>query len=98
MYTIIFHPEAVHEFSEALLWYEDKKEGLSNRFFLSVEATIKLLQSRPETFGYSRKPFREASVTFFPYVIMYKVYKRKKQIFVSSIFHTSRNPAKKFRK
>jgi mRNA-degrading endonuclease RelE of RelBE toxin-antitoxin system len=98
MYSIIFHPEADKEFSEAILWYKKQKEGLGNGFFLSVETIIKLIQSRPETFGYSRKPFREALVTFFPYTIVYKIHKRKQAIYISAVYHTSRNPHKKFRR
>ncbi len=98
MYNVIFHSEAEKEFQDAIQWYDDQKLGLGNRFFLSVDATIKLLQSKPEIFGYERKPFREASVTFFPFVLVYKIYKRKRLIYVSSIFHTSRNPHMKYRK
>jgi len=71
---------------------------LGNRFFLSVREILKIILTRPETFGYSRKPFREASVAFFPYTIVYKINKVRQLVYVSAVYHSSRNPRKKFRK
>ena len=98
MYHLIFHPEADKEFAEAIAWYEQQKAGLGSRFFLSVETTIRIIQLRPETFGYSRKPFREASVALFPYTVVYKIKNRNKLVYVVAVYHTSRNPRKKFRR
>ena len=98
MYSLIFHPAADKEFSEAIQWYKEQKEGLGSRFILSVDAAIKVIQSQPETFGYSRRPFREASVSFFPYTIVYKINKRKQLVYISAVYHTSRAPKKKYRR
>jgi hypothetical protein len=98
MYSIIFHPDADTEFVESVDWYEVQSEGLGRRFFLSVSSAIKIIQTRPETFGYSRKPFREASVAFFPYIIVFKINKKSKLVYVLAVYHTSRNPKLKYRK
>jgi mRNA-degrading endonuclease RelE of RelBE toxin-antitoxin system len=98
MYSIIFHPEADAELLESVEWYEKQNKGLGTRFFLSVKEVLTRIQNRPETFGYARRPFREASVIFFPYTIVYKMNKLRKTVYVSAIYHTSRNPKKKFRR
>ena len=46
----------------------------------------------------SKKGFREARVKGFPYLIIYKIYARKKIIFINIIHHTSRHPRRKYRK
>ncbi len=53
----------------------------------------------PEAYGSrSNKTFREAKVEFFPYLIVYKIKKRTKEIYISSIYHTKKHPRKKYRK
>jgi len=42
------------------------------------------------------KGFQRDKVRVFPYLIMYRIQKRKKIIAISSIFQTSRNPKKKY--
>lgn len=98
MYTVIFHPEASKEFVESIIWYNQQKNGLGERFSLSVESIIKKIELTPEFYGYSKKPFREVTVPVFPFKIVFKINKAKKVIYVLSIFHTSRNPKNKFRK
>ena len=98
MYSIIFHHDADTEFLESVDWYEVQSEGLGRRFFISVSSVIKAIQTRPETFGYSRKPFREASVAFFPFTIVFTVNKKSKLVYILAVYHTSRNPKMKYRK
>jgi len=57
------------------------------------------IKQHPETYGSrDRKEFREAMVDYFPYLIVYKIHKRKKLIYISSIHHTKKHPRKKYRR
>jgi hypothetical protein len=98
MLNLILHSEADKEFANARIWYEEQKSGLRKRFELSVEATIKKYKLLPNFFGYSRKPFREASIVLFPYTIVFKINKRNQTVYIVAIYHASRNPKKKYRK
>ena len=98
MFSIIFHPEADKEYAEAMIWYAEQKMGLEKRFELSVETIINKIQDFPGLFKYTRKPYREASVVLFPYTIVYKMNKRKQTIYIVAVYHSSRNPRKKYRK
>ena len=40
----------------------------------------------------------KVATEIFPYVIVYKINKRKKLIYISAIYHTKRNPKYKYRK
>jgi mRNA-degrading endonuclease RelE of RelBE toxin-antitoxin system len=97
-YNLIFHPEAAKEYAEAFAWYEEKKKGLGKRFENMVEFRLNKIAVNPEIYGFSKGNFREALTDIFPYTIVYKVNKRKNEIYVSAIYHTSRNPKKKYRR
>jgi hypothetical protein len=40
------------------------------------------------------KKIREAEVDVFPYLIVYKINDRKKEIYISSVHHTKKHPRK----
>jgi plasmid stabilization system protein ParE len=80
-------------------WYEDKKEGLGEQFVSAVENKIQHIASHPEVYSSKQnRYFREAKVDRFPYTIAYKIYKRKREIYIASVYHTSRHPGRKYRK
>lgn len=97
-YRIIFHPEADEEYRESFLWYERKVKDLGYRFEKAVEETLSLILKNPNRYPKRKGLYREALVSDFPYVIIYKIKKQTEKIFISSLFHTSRNPQKKFRR
>jgi len=97
-YQLVFHPEADREYMKAYQWYENEKKGLGARFERMVGLQIQRIIDAPENYHYSKGLYREASTEIFPYVIVYKINKREKLIFVSAIYHTKRNPRYKYRK
>jgi len=97
-YSCQFHHLAQKDYDEAYQWYELRKNGLGERFIKEVRNTIDQITVQPETFGSrANKKFREATVDFFPYVIVYRIDKQSRVIFVVSIHHTRKNPRKKYR-
>jgi len=98
-YLVEFHPFIEQDFNEAYHWYELREDGLGERFVEAVRSKISIIQQNPDTFSIKhRKGYREALVEQFPYLVVYKVYKSEKVVFVSSISHSSRRPSKKIRK
>lgn len=98
-YKIEFHPAVAKDYNEAYEWYEQQKDGLGKEFIKSVSDKLDEIVAQPQTFGQRSKiGYREAKVKTFPYLIIYKIYKQKKTIFVNAIHHTSRNPRKKYGK
>jgi hypothetical protein len=73
-------------------------EGLGARFERMVGLDIQQIADGPENYHYSKVPYREVSTEVFPFVMVYKINKRKKLIFISPIYHTKRNPTYKYRK
>lgn len=97
-YDLVFHPEAEKEYLAAFIWYENQKSGLGLRFEKMVEERLLQIVSHPEHYSIVKKPFREVAVKFFPFVIVYKLNKRAKAVYITSLFHTSRSPRKKYRR
>jgi plasmid stabilization system protein ParE len=99
IYKYRLHPAAVDDYSEAYAWYEDRKTGLGERFISAVRIRLDEISLHPESYSSKkRKDYREAKLDFFPYLIVYRINKRSKEILIASIHHTSRNTRKKYRK
>ena len=98
MNKLVVLEDAEREFVQAARWYEEKSEGLGLRFIDVVKHKLELIRDDPERSPKRKGNFREAVVKIFPFVIIYVYYKKEKMITVNSIFHTSQNPRKKFRK
>jgi plasmid stabilization system protein ParE len=98
-YTYRLHPLTKKDYDEAYEWYEDRQKGLGEQFLKAVRQKIEDIVSHPEVYSSkSNKRFREARVDVFPYLIVYKISKRKKEIYISSIHHAKKHPRKKYRK
>jgi len=86
---IQFTKEALLDIEYIVLWYEEKREGLSYDFELCLEAGINEIGRTPLAF---QKKYRNVKILFiqrFPYGIHYILTPDK--IVVIGIFHTSRS-------
>ena len=98
-YTYWLHEKIQTDLNEGFSWYEERKAGLGYEFLDAVETTISKIVSHPEAYGSKgNRNYREALIKRFPYVIVYKIYRRKKEIFISALHHTKKFPGKKYRR
>lgn len=98
-YTYWLHKKIQTDFNDGFAWYEDKREGLGHEFLNAVEKKIAEIVALPLTFGSKGNlHYREALLDRFPYVIVYRIYKRKKEIFISGLHHTKKSTRIKFRR
>ena len=97
-YICILHPKTEEDYIDAYEWYENKLEGLGEKFVAAVRNKIEEIISNPQTFGSkSNVSFREAAVDGFPFLIVYKLDKGKKEILIGAIHHMKKHPSKKYR-
>ena len=92
-YELIVKEEANLEIIESYLFYESKSIGLGERFLDNLDFYFDRIQNFPEHYQIKRKPYREAFVTKFPFVIIYEI--SEKGIIIYAVFHSSRNPVTK---
>jgi plasmid stabilization system protein ParE len=88
---------ARQELLESWEWYEDKQLGLGDKFSKEILDTIRDIALHPEYYPQRKRPYREAVTHTFPYVIIYRILKKEKLVVISSVFHTSRNPKRKYK-
>lgn len=92
-YSLEIKEEAVLDIKEAYLYYEEQKAGLGNRFLETLESYLERVQKYPEHYQIKKKPYREAFIKKFPYIIIYEIEGDK--VIVYAVFNTWRNPSKK---
>lgn len=97
-YRIVLHQEAEKEYEASYVWYELRQEGLGERFITLVKKKLAEVAERPESYPKKKGQYREIPVDVFPYTIVYVVDKKRKIVLVSAIYHSSRDPLKKYRK
>jgi mRNA-degrading endonuclease RelE of RelBE toxin-antitoxin system len=98
-FSVVLHPDVFADYEAAYSWYEDEVEGLGQKFLIAVRSKLETIAARPATFSSkSKRDYPEAKVQGFPFVIVYKIYKQKKEVFVASIHHLKKNPKKKYRR
>lgn len=95
---IILSAKALNELDESFLWYEERLEGLGDRFIGFIEKAFFLIENTPERFPLKTKSFREFVVEKFPYVIVYEYIKEEQMIIILHVFHTKRNPKRKHKR
>ena len=81
---------------EAYQWYEEQQAGLGDLFLFELESCYNKIEVWPVSFAKIKKNFRQIILSTFPYVVVFEVF--KDEVVVYAVFHTSRNPRKKFKK
>jgi mRNA-degrading endonuclease RelE of RelBE toxin-antitoxin system len=97
-YQIILRNRAVDEMNDAYQWYEKAVEGLGAEFLSCIKNYLDKIVVQPHQFKTTYRNFKEVYIKQFPFVIVYLVDEKKKQIVIFSIFHCSQNPNKKFKR
>ncbi len=97
-YQYFLHEDAYEEYIKAYEWYELKQKGLGEKFMAFVEKKLLQISEHPKYYGKRHKNYREAKVENFPYMIVFEFFENKELIHISAIYHSKRNPKRKFRR
>ncbi|MDB5114809.1 MAG: Plasmid stabilization system protein [Mucilaginibacter sp.] len=87
--------KARQEIFEAWKWYEEQQDGLGERFEAEVFRKIVLITTNPLQYPL-KKRMHEVNTNDFPFLIVYRINKSRNLVMIVSVFHTSRNPKKKY--
>ncbi len=96
-HTALLLAKAKKELSDAFLWYEDRQNGLGERFANEVFTKLSEIENNPDRYPIKVKNLREVRMAAFPYLLIYRMNKSTKQVIVVSIFHVKRNPLRKIK-
>mgnify|MGYP001155433852 CR=1 FL=1 len=89
-YNLVVKEDADQEIIDAYLWYEERSEGLGERFLSCLDECFETICKNPNTFQKVHKKVRQAIVSVFPFVVIYE--KGDKEVIVYAVFHTSKDP------
>ena len=96
LFTIIFSSRAQKEITKAWEWYEERQHSLGDRFIEELMSCVQLIKKTPERYPSKFKSYKETKISVFPFLIIYRLNRKKKSIRIVSVFHTSLNPRKKY--
>jgi len=95
-HKVQFEKDARLDLADAYDWYAAKNHFLGERFLDSIMETTHFLEQNPLLFQKVYKNFRQAPVKIFPYILLYKI--EENEVIIYRVFHTKRNPVKKYKK
>lgn len=85
---IVFRPEVVSEIEQIGRHYEQEKEGLGERFLLTLDEAIEMIGEFPEGPAIVYRDVRVRTTPKFPYGVYYRVLSG--QILVIAVVHLHR--------
>jgi hypothetical protein len=99
-FKVIVTKEAHNDTLEAYLYYEEKHNGLGERFLDVLQLCYQSLSRQPENYGYiSEDPFkifRDVKLEKSPYVVVFEIIEA--EAIVYAVHNTYKQPGNKFRK
>ncbi len=95
MYSLILLEEAKQEWFDAVLYYEAKVEGLGERFSAALENHLDLISEAPKHYRKIKKEYRQILIKGFPFLIIYRIEEKNKEVVITSVFHSKRHPSNK---
>lgn len=90
-YTVEFRKEAQLDILDAISWYEERRKGLGDELFISIENEKRLIEQNPYYYEDKYKGIRKAIITRFPYIIYYRIESETK-VLVYAVLHMKRSP------
>ena len=95
MFLIKIYQAATADLQDAYDWYEEQNVGLGERFIIEVDQYLDLIRENPYLFAVQFSGTHHfALLKHFPFRIVYRIDDGQKCIYVSAVFHTSRDPKK----
>jgi plasmid stabilization system protein ParE len=68
-----FHPEALEEYQQAALWYDQREQKVARQFLDAVEDAIKRVVDSPTRWRVIEDDIRRCLTRVFPYAILYTI-------------------------
>lgn len=86
----IIDPLAKADIREAVLFYEDEKEGLGFALNDTIKDGIEQICKWPAMYPFIKEPYRGLFLEKFPYTIIYRI--ESDFVYIASVVHQSRHP------
>ena len=91
-WQVIIEPPAQSDIDEAFVWYEEQSNGLGFRFIAALDDVIKAIIRNPYFASVLMQDVRSASLSVFPYEVLYVTDKSRQSVFILAVGHLHRKP------
>jgi len=88
--TFTYHPDALTEYADAALYYDERLPGLGADFTAEVDRAIERVLEAPDRWRCIQEDVRRYLLARFPYGILYTV--EEEYVLIVAIMHLSREP------
>ncbi len=85
-----FHPEALDEFQDAAIFYEEQQGGLGDRFIAAVQSAVGHIVESPNSWRIMEDDVRRFLTKVFPYAVLYTV--ENERVLIVAVMHCYREP------
>ena len=85
-----YHPDALVEYADAALDYDERAPGLGGQFTVEVEAAIAAVLEAPDRWPRIEEDVRRSLLRRFPYGLLHTI--EPGQVFIVAVMHLSREP------
>ena len=89
-YQFVIRPIARRNLAAIERWYDERSEGLSDKFRVAFEETLERINRQPFRAPIIHKQTRRIEMHVYPYAVLYFV--DQSDIFILRVLHTKRNP------
>ena len=87
-----FHPEALREYKDAALWYEEQRNQLGVEFTEAVKEAIEVALKNPTRFQPVDDQVRILRLKRFPYHLFFRYREAAQHIQFIAVMHNRRRP------
>lgn len=91
-YNVIFLPSALNDIKLAKAWYNEQRKGLGKIFYADVKNTTLAIKRNPFFASIKYRNVRATLCNKFPYTIHYTINETMLTVYISAVYHTSREP------
>jgi hypothetical protein len=91
-FEIVRHPEVKNDLQEAIDYYNDKKVGLGDRFYLVAYKLMKSLEQNAFLYTVRFDKTRFLKVGKFPYIIYYYIVEVENTVYIDAVKSTLVDP------
>lgn len=85
-----FHPDALAEFQQAAVYYEEQETGLGERFIEIVDSAVANVVRNPKMWPVIEDPVRRKLTKIFPYAIIFA--ENENYILILAVMHCHQDP------
>lgn len=97
-YRYLILSEAQDEYESSVIWYNERSWLAADQFIEAVDNALGLICEHPYRWRNEYSMYYELGVKKYPFSIIYRVDEEKQLVVVTSVYHQSRNPKKKYKK